>query len=299
MARKIYHLNHFSRNGDQFFVRFSRSHGEIDESCHRHDFVEIMYLISGHGVNYVDDVPYPILPGDLYIINRGSTHAFRVSGDFQYYTVMFRPSEFSGRELKLFRRLAGFEAFFSSRPPADGRRNIAKIFLPPPFAGEVTRLLEQLCAEDLKYPEFAAITRKAGLRLLLAKIWRSHQVLAEQFGDRLGASGADENGAFLPLMNYLNANFDRRLSLRRLAAEVHLSPSYIGEFFRRKTGSTLVKYINSLRIEKARIMLLDDPERPVSEIAAACGVPDSSYFTRLFRTATGCSPAAYRERFGH
>ena len=54
-----------------------------------------------------------------------------------------------------------------------------------------------------------------------------------------------------------------------------------------KTGVTLVKYINTLRIEKARSLLLTkEPQKSIAEIADACGFYDVSYFTRVFREKT-------------
>ena len=61
-----------------------------------------------------------------------------------------------------------------------------------------------------------------------------------------------------------------------------------------RTGVTLVKYINTLRMEKARTMLSSEPDKNISEISDACGFQDSSYFTRVFRLMTGFSPTRYR-----
>jgi len=55
-----------------------------------------------------------------------------------------------------------------------------------------------------------------------------------------------------------------------------------------------VKYIHILRMEKARQVLLSEPDLRVSELAARCGFADPCYFAKVFRETLGCSPSQYR-----
>ena len=55
-----------------------------------------------------------------------------------------------------------------------------------------------------------------------------------------------------------------------------------------------MKYVNKLRIEKAK-KLLKESSIPVSEIAKQVGIEDSYYFSRLFKKYAGVSPKSYRE----
>jgi len=104
-----------------------------------------------------------------------------------------------------------------------------------------------------------------------------------------------ENTVLPGLLDFIHRNFNRNLTVEEVASTAHLSKTYIGEFFRGKTGVTLVKYINTLRIEKARSLLLTkEPQKSIAEIADACGFYDVSYFTRVFREKTGFSPTRYR-----
>jgi transcriptional regulator GlxA family with amidase domain len=66
--------------------------------------------------------------------------------------------------------------------------------------------------------------------------------------------------------------------------------------FRAATGSTLIEYVQNLRIEHAK-RLLEEARLPVDEISAAAGYEDASFFRRLFKRRTGLSPSDYRRMF--
>jgi two-component system response regulator YesN len=56
---------------------------------------------------------------------------------------------------------------------------------------------------------------------------------------------------------------------------------------------TFVDYLTSYRLSQAK-RLLANPDMPVTDVAAAVGFDDPSYFTRVFRREEGLSPSEYR-----
>jgi AraC-like DNA-binding protein len=90
---------------------------------------------------------------------------------------------------------------------------------------------------------------------------------------------------------YLHDHFERRISLRALAALVDLTPVYLARAFRRTTGLAPHAYQRQLRINRAQ-SLLRRGESPAA-VAAATGFADQSHLTRAFRSALGITPAAY------
>lgn len=60
------------------------------------------------------------------------------------------------------------------------------------------------------------------------------------------------------------------------------------------TGMGPKKYIISARLKKARIMLEEQPERTLDDIAVACGFHDASHFIHSFQSAYGVSPRNYK-----
>ncbi|MDD2362001.1 MAG: AraC family transcriptional regulator [Oscillospiraceae bacterium] len=100
------------------------------------------------------------------------------------------------------------------------------------------------------------------------------------------------------VMEYVKANYNQKISLDDIARHVYLSRSYLSSIFKEETGESLFSYINRVRIEKSKMYLLDNAVSLV-DIASICGFEDQSYFTRVFKKATGVSPMKYRSSRGN
>lgn len=88
---------------------------------------------------------------------------------------------------------------------------------------------------------------------------------------------------------------DPGLNIRVVAEQVHVSAPYLGRIFKRVQGQSFSGYLNDLRLEQARLLLLD-PNMRVGDVAAAVGFENQSYFQVLFKKKTGMTPGDYRAR---
>lgn len=66
--------------------------------------------------------------------------------------------------------------------------------------------------------------------------------------------------------------------------------------FKMATNTSLIEYIQNLRVEDAK-RLLESTHMPVDEISAYVSYDDTSFFRRLFKRLTGLSPSQYRRMF--
>ena len=99
------------------------------------------------------------------------------------------------------------------------------------------------------------------------------------------------------VMDYVKANYSKKISLDDVARHVYLSRSYLSSIFKEETGDSLFAYINRVRIDKSKMLLLDSAVNLV-DVASLCGFDDQSYFTKVFKKATGVSPKKYRDTRG-
>ena len=74
---------------------------------------------------------------------------------------------------------------------------------------------------------------------------------------------------------------------------MYLSRGYISHVFKNVTGESINRYVTRERIKRAK-SLLCDPTMKITDIAAACGYDNPTYFSSLFRNETGSSPKEYR-----
>jgi AraC-like DNA-binding protein len=93
------------------------------------------------------------------------------------------------------------------------------------------------------------------------------------------------------LLNDLRAD----QSLRQIAAHCGLSRSYFEKAFKASLGAPPHQWLVRQRIQRATKML-EQTNDSIGSIALSCGFTDQSHFTRVFRTAVGLSPAAWRRQ---
>lgn len=96
------------------------------------------------------------------------------------------------------------------------------------------------------------------------------------------------------VIDYIDANIDKPLSLEILAEVANFSPYHFHRIFTVFTGEPLNGFVKRLRIEKAASLLLNNPESTISDIAYYCGYNSTSVFCRTFKSHFKISAKDYR-----
>lgn len=91
----------------------------------------------------------------------------------------------------------------------------------------------------------------------------------------------------------LEARYREPVSLADLAAATGRHPAYIATAFREAYGETVGDCLRRLRVDDASRSLVHT-DLPIAKIALASGFGNQSHLTRVFKRATGITPAAYR-----
>ena len=95
-------------------------------------------------------------------------------------------------------------------------------------------------------------------------------------------------------IDFIHENYNKQITLNDVAEHVYVSTSYLSRMFKKELGKNFVDYLNGLRIEKAKELLMD-PRYKTYEVAEIVGIPDAHYFSRLFKKYEGLSPTEYRD----
>lgn len=98
------------------------------------------------------------------------------------------------------------------------------------------------------------------------------------------------------MTGYIHQHYDKKITLDDIAASGAVCRSKCCELFKKYVEQTPNNYLNRYRISKGSEML-KDTNRTISEIAIMCGFQSSSYFSNVFRKATGLTPNDYRNQF--
>ena len=95
-------------------------------------------------------------------------------------------------------------------------------------------------------------------------------------------------------LNYINEHLTDHITLEETAKECGMSQSCFQRAFKREVGMTFNKYVNTIRISKAR-QLLHENSKTMSEIAFACGYTNQYHFTRTFKRFSNMPPRSFRK----
>jgi AraC-like DNA-binding protein len=95
---------------------------------------------------------------------------------------------------------------------------------------------------------------------------------------------------------YMNSHFSEKITIEDLAERVNFSAGYFSKIFKSVTGDSPIDFLNEMRLQKARNMLMDS-RKNITEIAIECGFNTSSYFSACFLEKYSMTPSAYRQNF--
>ncbi|MGH2713489.1 MAG: GlxA family transcriptional regulator [Thermoleophilaceae bacterium] len=116
-----------------------------------------------------------------------------------------------------------------------------------------------------------------------------------QFSAQLAAQMA-EREPLRELQQWIPDNLAADLSVPALAARACMSERNFARAFRRETGMTPAAYVETARVERARIAL-ETSALPVDAVARQSGFGTVETMRRAFNRRLGVSPGSYRERF--
>lgn len=115
----------------------------------------------------------------------------------------------------------------------------------------------------------------------------------EVFMDATGISTRDS--VLNDILHYIHCNYASNITLENIAPLFGYNRSYLGKIFTRKMGQNFNSYLDTVRIERSKEMLLQD-EAKVYVIAERIGYKNVDYFHIKFRKYVGMSPSEYRRK---
>jgi AraC family L-rhamnose operon regulatory protein RhaS len=248
---------------------------------HRHTHYELIYILHGAGTHHLNEQQYPYQADDIFLCSPRDAHRFAI----------IEPTRFCLIKLNLSFLLAANDTFALVQPLFETDEASA------PFAFDAAiraylRSQVEFCMREFAQRQFLyAHTIHASvlsILILLARERRQQQAHLSQV-----AALADN---LVPaLIHYLHAHLREpaALAVDALAAHFHLSPGYLGQYFRRHTGQTLKAFIQKSRIRAIQLQL-EFSDKTVSQLAFDYGYTDESHLIKAFRAQLAETPSVYR-----
>lgn len=119
---------------------------------------------------------------------------------------------------------------------------------------------------------------------------------ASQMQGIAGATPTNNETVVNTIKKYIQENYTSDISLDKVAELVHLHPNYVSSLYKRNTGMTFIQYVHHVRIDKAKEMILLDPDLAVDKAGVLTGYENPSHFFKVFKKLTGMTPGQFREK---
>ncbi|GCE05195.1 helix-turn-helix domain-containing protein [Dictyobacter aurantiacus] len=275
-----------------------------DTGLHKHEDFYALYVVrSGSGVHLINDHPYAITRGNVYVLSPGTIHAYRHYCQLVIDAFYFQPELFQPDELLALRSLSGFWRLFIASENLQhpvGHEEVIDhhLHLSPEKQTEIEREIAEIHGEytAASVADAVVLVRGQFFRMLihLAR-WQNEQGEGARVQASL-QSDAQQKMGLASILHFCEENYHEPLSVPQLAARMFLSPSRFSEIFSREVGMSPAAYIKQLRLEKVQT-LLRTTVLSTTSIAHQVGFRDSAQLARVFRSTFHLTPTAYRRSF--
>lgn len=241
---------------------------------HAHPYFQIFFVLSGAGQFIVGERGY-LLEKDMYlIIAPDENHELLKikDGEFIVAEVKFATDEDSA--LRIAALAGAFKAEDSTvRNLLEGIRKEGKLAMP---------YYKEMIADYLNL----LLDISARARLTDGQDDHSHALQNQEA--RLG-------GIPGKIAEYLNANLRSEITLDKLASSLGYNKHYLCDVFKREAGCTIREYLNRLRIEKAKELIVNS-DYSLTQVGAWLGFEYPHHFDKVFKRITGVTPGQYKRQ---
>ena len=281
MKTKVFSLNHDSISGGIQSYHSVLSPQKRSYSAHHHTQCELSVFLEGEGIYTVGKNEYGFRAGDVFLFASDEEHCITevytqmdlLNIQFEPYVLWENPDAIGLMPL-FHSRNDNFQNLYTDKDKTVSEKLI--------MIEEEMRHHLPCCSVVVKYLLFSA----------LSTIIRNHPGV--NYHESVKTADCLTQSIKIAI-DYIQCNFERKLTLEELAKVACLSPTYFSHIFKKLNGVSLWKYINIKRVEKA-IEILKSENVSKLEIAERCGFSSSSNFYKTFFSITGKTPSDYTSR---
>jgi AraC-like DNA-binding protein len=257
-----------------------KEHGRDDLNNKKHSHnncYEILQIWSGDGVIMMKNKLYPIKSGWVYFINGMDIHCSVPKNPDEYVrSKIVIESEYINK----IANLTGSSQMIYDLFIKDGGTCIEW------GLGEAAGIDEELLKINDSLNESTIYTNVTVATSLFNIFCSAHS--------NKNAYNAPLSNKISKVLEYINKNIERKITLDEICDHVHVSKYYLCRTFKETTHLTILDYILFRRISIAKKKLLYS-DMPLSDIAISSGFCSFSYFSKMFRLCEGVTPSQFRK----
>ncbi|HBE02473.1 MAG TPA: hypothetical protein DC049_08350 [Spirochaetia bacterium] len=227
-----------------------------EKSVHFHKFLEIIHFPKGAGIVSIEGTDYPYDSGTLVFIKPYAMHSYKFNSFPQEFVLFELDTEI-------------FSQLFAN---AVIEEKICK-FLYKFFCIHPVQKIDGSNFLNFISSLSGDISECSAVSVILS---------LDGYLENLLIKKEDYESLFSKIISYIYNNYDEKISLEHTANQFGLSKYYFSRRFRQIFNISFTGFINKIRVEKARDLLLST-KKSVTEVAHLTGFSDTSYFIKVFK----------------
>lgn len=252
--------------------------------AHRHDYLELSFVIEGSGYQLINGKKCPMMPGTCSFLLPFQVHElFADSPPLRLYNCMFAP-----------------EFLFPSWGTSGGLRDL--LFTDeelPPYVqveGDERERFGTLAQTMLTEFRSDSLWRNELIRNKLSEFLIHFDRLRRQTTAEWKSASESRSKSIWPIVHYVHTHYDDAITLNGLAEMFGINRSHLSAEFKRQLGLNFVRFLHEIRIRHA-CSLLACTDMSIFDIAVEVGFGSFKSFSRIFSELKRMTPGEYRKRF--
>lgn len=251
---------------------------------HWHENIELSYVLSGEiDKIYIDGVEYTSRPGDIVLINSNAIHSFFAEEIKEVHALtILIPYEFLKTIYKNIDQVT-FDCISNGEMDEERIKKYNEL-------RKILNLVVMNFSDNENDP--------LGYIKITGLIYELIYFLLKNFKENKKGIGDIQTKKYHERLNkitgYIKENYNKDLSINKIASYFGLSPEYLSRTFIKYIGMTILNYINFIRLEKSYRDLMNT-DHTIMQIAMEHGFPNEKSFIKVFKDNYGITPSQYRK----
>lgn len=243
---------------------------------HWHSHLEILYILDGYMITFINDKKYTLKKDDMLIISPKELHSTR-SFDKVNYLMLQIPFDYLSRAITNI-SLLQFQAYYPS----------------------ITTISSQKLLRECLFSMYELYkNHEDGYALAFSsELYRFLYILYKNHSKKLNPENKEkENRNFERIeevIHYVKTNYQKEVTLTEMADLLHVSTEYFCRLFKKHTGQTFTEYLNAVRMMYFYQDLLET-NYSVNDLLERNGIRNYKVFMRMFKETYKTTPHKLRK----
>lgn len=260
----------------KIYISQSPNENQMMSDWHLHNKYEMIYIEKGEKFIYVNNNEYTIKKGDIAFINKNIPHKTITPKGTKNMLIQFSEEKLyddKSTENNLFTKNKSDISIIKAGTSLNLK--IRKI---------IYKIRNEYCEKDDNFDIFI----KSYIYEISALLYRNKILL------NLTSENTGDLSRITPVLDYIDKHYFEPISLYDMSKLLNIDKSHFCRLFKQYTNTTFINYLNFVRVEKAKNMLLHT-DNNISEISYSVGFSSVAYFIKTFKNLNYCTPAKYRK----